>query len=330
MEKLLLSFLLGLGLTFLAGLVILPLLRKLRAGQQILSYVEEHKSKSGTPTMGGVIFLVGLAAACLLTLRGDASLAYLSLAVTVGYGVVGFLDDFIKVFFRRNLGLRAYQKIVLQLGVALIVGFFAYNGRLVRGEFYLPFSGVYFEMGAWTVPFVVFIFLATTNGVNLTDGMDGLAAGVTAAYMAAFAVILFISAGSLDMSGFIVQAEEYLNLSVFSAVLTGALTAYLVFNVFPAKVFMGDTGSLALGGAAACVAVLSKNSLLIPVVGLMFVVSVVSVIMQVARYKLTKKRFFLMAPYHHHLQMKGMSEPRIACVYTVITLVMGVLAVCFG
>ena len=124
--------------------------------------------------------------------------------------------------------------------------------------------------------------------------------------------------------------EEYLNLSVFSAVLTGALTAYLVFNVFPAKVFMGDTGSLALGGAAACVAVLSKNSLLIPVVGLMFVVSVVSVIMQVARYKLTKKRFFLMAPYHHHLQMKGMSEPRIACVYTVITLVMGVLAVCFG
>lgn len=330
MEKLLLSFLLSFALTLVIGFAVLPLLKKSKAKQQILQYVEEHKSKSGTPTMGGVIFLVGSAIACLIMFEGDSTLAYLSLAVTLGYGIVGFLDDFIKIFFRRNLGLRAYQKIILQLGVALIVGFFSYNARLINGEFYLPFFGGEFSMGPWTVPFVVFIFLATTNGVNLTDGMDGLAASVTAAYMAFFAVYLTITAQNLDLGGFIAASEEYYNLSVFSCVMTGALAAYLIFNVFPAKVFMGDTGSLALGGAVACVAVLSKNSLLIPIVGIMYVVSVVSVIMQVARYKLTKKRFFLMAPYHHHLQMKGMSEPRITCVYTVVTVVMGALALCFG
>lgn len=330
MEKHLLSFLMSFALTIALMTIALPLLRRTKAKQEILKYVEEHKAKSGTPTMGGITFLLASAITCLFMLGEDSDLAYLSLAITLGYGIVGFLDDFIKIFFRRNLGLRAYQKIILQLGVALIVGFYAYNSMLIGGEFNLPFTDKTFTLGFWTVPFVVFIFLASTNGVNLTDGMDGLAASVSAAYTAVFAVFLFINSVQLNQSGFVLLSDEYYNLSLFSTIIAASLLAYLLFNVFPAKVFMGDTGSLALGGAAASIAVLSKNSLFIPLVGIMFVVSVVSVMLQVARYKLTKKRFFLMAPYHHHLQMKGMSEPRIVCVYTTITIVLGVLMICVG
>lgn len=240
------------------------------------------------------------------------------------------MDDFIKIFFKRNLGLRAYQKIILQLGVALTIGFFAYKSNLIGGEFAIPFTDKTFKMGFWTVPFVVFIFLATTNGVNLTDGLDGLAGSVVAVFTAVFTVFLFMSSLQLNESGFVTLSDEYYNLALFAAILTASLLAYLLFNVFPAKVFMGDTGSLALGGAVASIAVLSKNSLFIPIVGIMFVVSVVSVILQVARFKLTKKRFFLMAPYHHHLQMKGMSEPRIVCLYATVTVVLGVLMICVG
>ena len=295
-----------------------------------MKYVEEHKQKAGTPTMGGIAFLLAAVSAYLLLCDSSNSLALMSLAVTLGYGVVGFLDDFIKIKFKRNLGLRAYQKAALQLAVALIVGFFCLNNPLIDGEFVIPFLDATVNFGVWTVPFVVFVFLATTNGVNLTDGMDGLAGSVSCVFFGVMAILLAVSSVSFDTGGMITYAEEYFNLALFSFSLFGALLAYLIFNVFPAKIFMGDTGSLALGGAVACVAAFSKNSLLIPLVGVMFVVSVVSVILQVTRFKLTRKRFFLMAPYHHHLQMKGMSEPRIVCVYTAITLIMGILVLTVG
>ncbi len=330
MEKLLLSFLISFALTLVLMAVVLPMLKKHKAKQEILQYVEEHKAKAGTPTMGGVTFLLATAITCVIMLGADSTLAFVALAITVGYGIVGFLDDFIKIFFKRNLGLRAYQKIILQLGVALTIGFFAYKSNLIGGEFAIPFTDKTFKMGFWTVPFVVFIFLATTNGVNLTDGLDGLAGSVVAVFTAVFTVFLFMSSLQLNESGFVTLSDEYYNLALFAAILTASLLAYLLFNVFPAKVFMGDTGSLALGGAVASIAVLSKNSFFIPIVGIMFVVSVVSVILQVARFKLTKKRFFLMAPYHHHLQMKGMSEPRIVCLYATVTVMLGVLMICVG
>ncbi len=330
MEKLLLSFLISFVLTLALMAVVLPMLKKHKAKQEILQYVEEHKAKAGTPTMGGVTFLLATAITCVIMLGAASTLAFVALAITVGYGIVGFLDDFIKIFFKRNLGLRAYQKIILQLGVALTIGFFAYKSNLIGGEFAIPFTDKTFKMGFWTVPFVVFIFLATTNGVNLTDGLDGLAGSVVAVFTAVFTVFLFMSSLQLNESGFVTLSDEYYNLALFAAILTASLLAYLLFNVFPAKVFMGDTGSLALGGAVASIAVLSKNSFFIPIVGIMFVVSVVSVILQVARFKLTKKRFFLMAPYHHHLQMKGMSEPRIVCLYATVTVVLGVLMICVG
>ena len=330
MQKLLMAFVICFATTLLLGFVVLPLLKKAKAKQEILKYVEQHKSKAGTPTMGGIFFIGSIAIACLLVFDKNSTLATLALAITVGYGIVGFLDDFIKIYFKRNLGLRAYQKIILQLGVSLIIGFFAKNNILVNGEFYIPFLKTTVDFGFWTVPFVVFVFLATTNGTNLTDGIDGLASSIACVYMAVFAIILFAESHYLDQSGFILLSSEYKNLSYFCISVFAGTLAYLLFNVFPARVFMGDTGSLALGGAVASVAVLSKKTLFIPIIGFMFVVSVVSVILQVARYKLTKKRFFLMAPYHHHLQMKGVSEPRIVCIYTTITVVLGVLSVCAG
>jgi len=330
MTKLLATFLLCFCLTLLFCFIVLPILKKAKAKQEILKYVSQHETKSGTPTMGGIAFLLATLLTCPFVFGQDSTLAYLTLAITIGYGVVGFLDDFIKVFFKRNLGLRAYQKIVLQLGVALIVGFFAYQNMLVDGQFVLPFVGKSINLGFWTVPFVVFIFLATTNGVNLTDGMDGLASSVVAVYMAVFAILLYMQSASLDQSGFITLSNEYKNLSYFCMAVFASMLAYLLFNVHPAKVFMGDTGSLALGGAVASVAVLSKNSLYIPILGIMFVVSVMSVILQVARFKICKKRVFLMAPYHHHLQMKGHSEPRIVCIYTTITILLGVMVLCIN
>lgn len=330
MQKITFAFIVCFVVTLLLGFVVLPLLKRAKAKQQILTYVQEHKSKAGTPTMGGIVFILGIAFTCLLVFDDNSSLGMLALAITVGYGIVGFLDDFIKIFFRRNLGLRAYQKILLQLAVSLIIGFFAQNSMLVGGDFYIPFLKITVNFGIWTVPFVVFVFLATTNGVNLTDGMDGLAASVTSAFMAVFAILLLVQSFHLDQSGFILLSYEYKNLAYFCIVCFAGTLAYLLFNVFPAKVFMGDTGSLALGGAVASVAVLSKNTLFIPVVGFAFVWSVTSVVLQVARYKLTKKRFFLMAPYHHHLQQKGLSEPRIVCIYTTITILLGVVALCLG
>ena len=309
---------------------VLTLMRKLKAGQTVLVYVDKHAGKSGTPTMGGVIFLAAAILTCAIFGGMDYSFCAVACATAAAYALLGFLDDFIKIKFKRNLGLRAYQKAALQLAVALIVGFFCLNNPLIGGEFVIPFLDATVNFGVWTVPFVVFVFLATTNGVNLTDGMDGLAGSVSCVFFGVMAILLAVSSVSFDTGGMITYAEEYFNLALFSFSLFGALLAYLIFNVFPAKIFMGDTGSLALGGAVACVAAFSKNSLLIPLVGVMFVVSVVSVILQVARFKLTRKRFFLMAPYHHHLQMKGMSEPRIVCVYTAITLIMGILVLTVG
>ena len=256
MQKLFLAFVVCFATTLLFGFVVLPLLKKAKAKQEILKYVEQHKAKAGTPTMGGIFFLCGIAVTCLFVFDNDSSLAMLALAITVGYGIVGFLVDFIKIYFKRNLGLRAYQKIVLQLAVSLIIGLFAQNSMLVGGEFYIPFLKTTVNFGSFTIPFVVFVFLATTNGVNLTDGLDGLASSVTCVYMAVFAIILFAESYSLDQSGFIVLSNEYKNLSYFCITVFAGTLAYLLFNVLPARVFMGDTGSLALGGAVASVAVL--------------------------------------------------------------------------
>lgn len=323
MREVLFASLLSFFITLLAGFLLLPALKKIKATQPILSYVKEHEKKSGTPTMGGIFFLGGILITSLIMFKENSRLAVVALSITIGYGIVGFLDDFIKVRFKNNLGLKSYQKIIFQLALSAIASYFAY---INNQEIIIPFTGIRIDLGGWIIPLTAFIFLAMTNSVNLTDGLDGLAAGTTLIYTIIFGALLVYSANFFNLSGQTVKFLEYKNLSILTLSCCGALVAYLYFNITPAKVFMGDTGSLALGGLLASLAIFSEYVLFVPLLGIMYVVSSVSVIIQVAYFKVTKgKRVFLMAPYHHHLQHKGFSESKIMLIYMAITAVMGLL-----
>lgn len=310
MKYYLIGILLSFGLSFVFCKALIPLLKRLGAGQNILHYVKEHTGKGGTPTMGGIAF-VAAAAAASLALCGVSDKPFCAaLAIGVGYLLVGLIDDLLKKRRKDNLGLRPYQKIFFQLAVAVIASVYCcQNGLTVLR---IPFTQSFWDIGWWMLPLGVFVFLATVNSVNLTDGLDGLAGSVSAVYFAAIALLIVLQ----DADG---------SLSMLSACLFGALGAYLIFNTNRASVFMGDTGSLSLGGFAAAVALFSGNALVIPFAGIMFVLSSITVIIQVIYYKKTGKRVFSMAPIHHHFQEKGHSEAKIAYVYAVITALMGAL-----
>ncbi len=287
---------------------LIPLLRRVGAGQNILSYVKEHADKGGTPTMGGLAFLFAAALVALAVCGGRDKPFLVTLAVGFGYLIVGFLDDMLKKRRGNNLGLRPYQKIVFQLAVAVIAGVYCcLNGLTVLS---IPYTRLSFDIGWWMFPLCIFVFVATVNGVNLTDGLDGLAGSVSAVFFCVLGVLLVLQK----------QGESF-SLLCFS--LTGALGGFLLFNTNRASVFMGDTGSLSLGGFAACIALFSGNALVIPIAGGAFVLSSISVILQVIYYKKTGKRIFLMAPIHHHFQEKGYAEGKIAYAYAAITAVVG-------
>lgn len=312
-------------LTVICGIITIPILKKIKFGQPILKYVDSHKKKSGTPTMGGLFFLIP-AVVCFFIFCGfNGKISIVSIAIGLAFLCVGFLDDFIKIKLGHNEGLKAYQKIIFQTVISLFAGFFAYfNGLTI---FYIPFTKSFFDMGAFTVPFVAIVFVAITNSVNLTDGLDGLAGSVSFIYLVFMAIII-----SLEMSFFshlYNNLDEYQNLINLSVSLAGSVLGFLIFNVNKAKVFMGDTGSLSLGGFLGAISIFSSNGLFIAVIGIMFVLSSITVIIQVIYFKKTKKRVFLMAPYHHHLQMKGYTETQISFWYSVVTIFLGVMAVIF-
>ena len=323
------SYLLAFIITFVVGTSISPLIifgaRKLKFGQNILHYVEDHKKKQGTPTMGGVIFIFAIILVSAFFLNGQNRLAVISLAVFFAYGLIGFLDDLLKIKRKDNLGLRPYQKMIGQGIIACIISVFVFRSGLIPNAIYIPFFNVYLNLGWGIIPLVFFVFLATTNAVNLTDGLDGLAGGVSSVCLMGFFTILqiFILRGtSLSPAG------ELAGLSLVCASAVGGLFAYLCFNCFPAKIFMGDTGSLALGGLISCIAIFSGSEMFILLFGVMFVVSAVSVILQVSYFKITKgKRIFLMAPLHHHFEKKGVNETKIVTIYLIITAVIAVLTV---
>ncbi len=298
--------------------VVLVICKKLKASQSILHYVDKHASKEGTPTMGGIIFLLALVFSAFFLFSEDCFLAWFALAVTICYAVLGFLDDFLKVHYHHNEGLRPYQKIIGQVGIAVVVAVYLF----LSGRTTLTFFAWQFDIGWGVVPLAILVLVATANSVNLTDGLDGLAGGVSFVYILVFGVILAVI-GNAEMS----------NLAMLCFGLCGGILGFLMFNCFPAKIFMGDTGSLALGGFIGVVAVLSGLELLLPIMGVMFVLSALSDIIQVLHYKRTKKRVFLMAPLHHHFEQKGVHENRIVVVYIVITMAIslavlaGVLAV---
>ena len=320
--------LLAMSVAFVVSAALMPpvimLSKKLKLRQTILGYVDNHISKNGTPTMGGVGFLLALTVVSLVFMKGEHSLMLITLLVTLGYGVIGFLDDFMKVFFKRNKGLSPWQKIVFQLLMAVVVSFFAYRNIYVGDGVYIPFTFSELKFGIFAIPFYILIFLAFTNSVNLTDGLDGLAGRVSATYLTFFA--LFIGVALYVSGEGSAYGEEYTNLIIYCAAFVGTLIGFLCFNGFPAKVFMGDTGALALGGGLASLSIVTKMELIAPIIGIMYVVTSLSVIMQVAYFKLTKgKRIFLMAPLHHHFERKGVHENRIGTVYTSITFVVGLV-----
>lgn len=293
--------------------ILMPLLKRLKAGQYILGYVKEHKDKNGTPTMGGLAFI---AAVIIITLAfcgvGD-NIVNLTLVIVGGFMIVGFLDDFLKIRHRENQGLKPYQKILFQTAIALIAAIYCYVNGITSLK--IPFSGgLSFNIGWGIIPVVIFVFLATVNCVNLTDGLDALAGGTSLAYFSFFGVIAAAGAYSLSYPCFAAA---------------GALAVFLLFNVNRASLFMGDTGSLALGGLVACVSVFTSNALYIPFLGIMFVVSGLTVIIQVIYYKRTGKRVFLMAPLHHHFQMKGYTECKISYAYALVTSLIGILCLIF-
>lgn len=320
----------GFLLTLAISPLVISFIKREKVKQVILGYVEAHSQKAGTPTMGGIIFLISISVVSLICFKGESTLAMFAIVVFLAYGLVGFLDDFLKFKFKRNLGLRAYQKIIFQLAISLLVGFYVYKSSLISSVLIVPFTTITIDIGAWIIPLVVVIYLATTNAVNLTDGLDGLASSTTMTYMFSFSMLMIVLMQTIFASYSQVFVVEMKNLLTLSLVVVGAMMSFLVFNCFPAKIFMGDTGSLALGSLVASVGVFSGMSLYIPILGIMFVLSAVSVIVQVAYYKLTKRRIFLMAPLHHHFEKKGVHEVRITVCYTLITLFIGALVIVFN
>lgn len=310
------AFLLSFILSLLGMPLVMGIATKLKVGQPILKYVEQHKSKSGTPTMGGVGFVLPSALVA-ITLSKGFSVGRIASITVICYCLLGFLDDFLKVKRKNNAGLSPFQKIIGQVGIAILLSYYCYKNDASR-MVSLPFTTIRVDFGIWIIPFALFVFLAVTNAVNLTDGLDGLATNTSVVYLLFFFFIIGIDVyfGKCDKS-----------LLVFCISIIGGCLAFSIFNSNPAKIFMGDTGSLALGGAVASIGCFSGNYLIIPIIGIMFVVSCISVIIQVIVFKINGKRVFKMAPFHHHLEKSGLSEQRIVALYGAITAIFGALGV---
>ncbi len=327
LNRLLTYFICSVVLALLIAPVVIKIMSKLKAKQTVLGYVKQHENKSGTPTMGGFIFLLP---ALVFSLVEFSRFSVVASVISAGFCVLGFLDDYIKIRYSRNLGLKPYQKIIGQIGLGLAVGYFVYASKDIGSAVKLPFTSVTLDLSFGIIPFVALVYIATTNSVNLTDGLDGLAGYTSVAYFLWFSLLIYFVYEDAIKQGDVEYAEQVLSLGVFCVSMLGGVLGYLVFNGFPAKIMMGDTGSLALGAACASVAVFLKNPLLIVTSGIMYVFSSISVILQVASFKLVKKRIFLMAPFHHHLEMKGLHESKIVTIYFVASMIGGALTLIFA
>lgn len=303
-------------IALIAGRFIIPWLRAMKAGQTIREIGPTwHASKAGTPAMGGLIFIlasaVGTLVLCLIVKQWTAMLVF---AFALVFGAIGFLDDFFKVKKKQNLGLNALQKIMLQLAASALYLYLLYRAGHMTSSLWVPFTAIRWSIPIWVyIAFAVFVIVGTVNAVNLTDGVDGLATGVTIPVM----VFFIVTAIALR------KAE----IAIFPSVLLGGLFGFLCYNFHPAKAFMGDTGSLFLGGAVCGLAFALDMPLILILVGFVYIVETISVIMQVCYFKLTHgKRIFKMTPIHHHFELCGWSEVKIWTVFTLVSLAMCVLA----
>lgn len=300
------------AISALLGPVVIPFLRKLKVGQTERKELESHLKKNGTPTMGGIMILASIIITSLFYVKDYPKIIPI-LFMTVGFGVIGFLDDYLKVVLRRSDGLLAWQKMILQI---IVTGVFAvymvkYSG--VPLTMLIPFSGgKYLDLGWLAIPVLFFAVVGTVNGTNFTDGLDGLASSVTIMVATFFSVVAIgTNAG----------------IAPITCAVVGALLGFLLFNVYPASVFMGDTGSLALGGFVVSTAYMMQMPLFILIVGLIYLVEVLSVIIQVTYFKKTGgKRIFRMAPIHHHFELGGWSETRVVAVFSITTAILCLIA----
>lgn len=302
------------AITLLLGPIIIPLLRRLKIGQSIREDgPKTHLKKSGTPTMGGLIMLTAVIITTITSGIFNKDMIVLLLS-TLGFGLIGFIDDFIKVVMKRSLGLKAYQKLIGQIALAVILAVYQSNMSMLGTKVIVPFlDNTYLDLGRLYVPFIAFVVVGTVNSVNLTDGLDGLASGITLIVLSFFGLI------SLNIG--------MKSISVFSAALTGACLGFLRYNSYPAKVIMGDTGSMALGGAVSAIAVLLNLPLIIPIVGGIYFAEALSVIIQVTSFKLTGKRVFLMSPLHHHFELKGWKETRVVITFWIVTVILCLIGI---
>ena len=320
-HKLLLPLLLGFLFTALPGPVVIRFLKRMDFRQnERQEGPPSHLKKAGTPTMGGVFLLLGWLLATLIGVREGFSLVLPVLLVMVLCGLMGFLDDFIKISTGTSMGLLPYQKVLLQFVISLLAAAWLYRSEGVGPAIALPFSDKSWDMGFLYIPFALLVLLGTMNGVNLTDGLDGLAAGTGLVVQLSYAILFALMPLLAGFGGWTGASADYSGMAVFAAAGAGALMGFLLFNAYPARIFMGDTGSLALGGTIAMEALVLRSPLLLLLMGIPYVLSAVSVMIQVLSYKLRHgKRVFKMAPLHHHFELLGVAEPRITALYMLLT-----------
>lgn len=301
-----LSAVIGFIISTVLGPVLIPILHKLKFGQQILEIGPNwHKSKAGTPTMGGMIFIGAVMVVSLIFVRDIKG--WFAVLFALSCGIIGFLDDYIKVVKKRNLGLSAMWKIILMLIVCTAFTIAGIETGAVKTSLWIPFTDIYLDLSYYISILLVFLMIGFINAVNLTDGVDGLAGSVTFVTSLFFALVsmVFLSSG----------------MSSFAAGLCGALCGFLIYNLHPAKVFMGDTGSLFLGGAIVALAILNDMPLMLIIIGIIYLIEALSVMLQVSYFKLTHgKRIFKMTPIHHHFELSGYSENKIVLLFSAITL----------
>lgn len=324
LTKSLLALMLGFISSTIFGLIAIPFLKKIKAGQRINVYVEAHRGKAGTPTMGGLIFIIPTFAITLfLLLTGKIEYSVnlvIVLFVFISYALIGFLDDFISLKRKENKGLSQFQKLFLQLIVALV--FYVLFRQFTDGDSYLRISalGIDWNLGWFYGIFILFLLVGSSNAVNLTDGLDGLSGGLSA--------ISFLAFGLISMGSWWIEGNS--DMGIFCFVLVGSLMGFLVYNTNPARIFMGDTGSLTLGATMATIAILTSHELSLALVGGVFVIETLTVIIQIASVVLFKKRVFLMTPIHHHFERLGWKENDIVKLFWIIGFILSLCALIYG
>lgn len=324
LTKSLFALMLGFIGATIFGLIIIPFLKKLKAGQNINIYVEAHRNKAGTPTMGGLIFIIPTFAITLfLLLTGKIEYSVnlvIVLFVFLSYGLIGFLDDFISLRRKTNKGFTQFQKILLQLIVALV--FYVLFRQYTAGDSYLRISalGIDWNLGWFYGVFILFLLVGSSNAVNLTDGLDGLAGGLSA--------IAFLAFGLIAMGSWWIEGNS--DMGIFCFILMGSIMGFLVYNSNPAKVFMGDTGSLTLGATMATIAILTSHELSLAVIGGVFVIETLTVIIQISSVVLLKRRVFLMTPIHHHFERLGWRENDIVKLFWIVGFILSLCALIYG